>query len=439
MAEEVRELSILEQMEALEEGNFTPESENIEDTENIDEVSEDASTEDDTTQEADVATGEDTLDEEAEDETKEDSEDSQVDDDGETEEDDESETGDETDTKVDETLADDGKQEDPTPETEVVDYQKQYETLMASQDELNEYKAFYEKLNKDIKVNGTIVKGSVDPDRLIQAQQLAGNYSKKMAGFTDYKPAIKVLEKHNALKDPGKLNQAMEMADGNIEAIKSMLKQHDIDPMTVDWDESKYVKKEDFGYNKNQETLDHMLDYADSVGSITDVETKLKAWDDTALMELTNDPKSATLLVDHIGSGVYDTVMTRVAENATSDYSGTFGRQSLMQQYVQASHEIKSEEDKGSFDRQLSATRAAKVESDKAAALAAENAIVTKTKEEAAYKAKVAADNATADAARKAATSVSKRTVKSTKKAKPDTDPMSLSGDDFMKYFNGMQ
>ena len=419
MATEEKELSILEQLDALEEGNIP----HIEDTENTDEVLEEVASEDDTTQEADDAT-EDTLEEEVSDEVEEVSEDSQVDDD----EIDEAETKDGTE------VAGDGEQAAVIVETEVVDYQKQYEDLLALQDDLNEKAAFYEKLNVDIKVNGNVVKGSVNADRLIQAQQLAGNYSKKMAGFSEYKPAMKLLEKYEALKDPGKLNQAMEMASGNIDAIKAMLKQHKIDPMEVNWDEEKYVRKETFDYNKNQENLDHMFDYADSVGDIKDVEAKLEGWDDQALTELTNNPQSTTLLVDQMGSGMYDTIMTRVNQKSVDDFSGAFGRQSLFQKYVQASHEIKSEEDKSSFDAQLVVKRTAKIESDKA-----EAARVAKVKEdEAAYVAKVAADNAAADVARKAATSVSKRTVKTTKKATTETDPMALTGDDFMKYFNEM-
>jgi hypothetical protein len=61
-------------------------------------------------------------------------------------------------------------------------------------EELRKYKEFYDKVTGEFVANGRKVRGFTDPDKLIQAQQMAYGFSEKMAAFKKYKPYIKAIE-----------------------------------------------------------------------------------------------------------------------------------------------------------------------------------------------------------------------------------------------------
>ncbi len=415
-----------------------------EDTEDVDAPSEDPADDEDTN-DLDDGQDDDTFDDAGEAEGEEDPENAQVDesnlanenensdDEGndDTSADDE---GEKDDTSEDDTKdSNDGESTD-TPET---DYKKQYEELMTKNQTLQ---GFYDQVTADFKANGKMVKGFTDPKKIVQSNQMAAGYGEKMAGFKQYRPFMAPLKERGMLDDLDKFNLAMNIIDGDKEALKQHIKNLDIDPVTdLDIDEGINYTGKNHASDETDLALDDMFERARSTG----VEDKLKdvlfeKWDRASAAELISDPESSRGIVDHISTGVYDAVMERVSENKRTDTDGLFSTKSNLVQYQIAAKELKDEYDSDmnaqqqESDTQQAAEQARLQQEAETAAEAKRQADLIAQQE---YKTKVAKNNK-AEQARKKAASVSKR--KSKPAPKKAFDPMTLDGDKFQDYFNSM-
>jgi len=417
---------------------------NNEDTEGTDTPTEDPADDDDTN-DLDDGQDDDTSDDAGEPEDEEDLENAQVD---ESNLDDEGENSD--DEGNDDTPADDDGEKDDTSEddtkdsndgastdTPETDYEKQYEELMSKNQELQ---GFYDQVTADFKANGKMVKGFKDPKKIIQSNQMAAGYGEKMAGFKQYRPFMAPLKERGMLEDLDKFNLAMNIIDGDKEALKQHIKNLEIDPVTdLDIDEGINYTGKNHASDETDLALDDMFERARSTG----VEDQLRdvlfdKWDRASAAELINDPISRKGIVDHLSTGVYDAVMERVSENKRTDADGLYSTKSNLVQYQLAAEELKREFDQDvqaereRNEAQQAAEQARLQQEAEAAAEAKRQADLIAQQE---YKAKVAQNNK-AEEARKKAASVSKR--KSKPAPKKAFDPMALDGDKFQDYFNSL-
>lgn len=311
-----------------------------------------------------------------------------------------------------------------------------------------DYKAFYEKVaNSEFKANGKTVKGFSDPDMLIKAQQMYYGYESKMSVIKEARPLIGALKKNGMLEDRNKFNLMMDIANGDVEALKQHIKNLELDPV-VDMD------IEDINYKgRNHVTSDSEIVIEDSYSVARnlgpEVETKLKniiedknSWDDKSFELFIKEPAVRSDLIDHINTGAYDVIQDRVGELKRVDVNGAYSALSDIERYRVAVTQLKAEHLEAEAKKVQISThkndtnvekKEAKIYSKK---VEAEKAKILKKREEAEYKAKAKKEEEKVAEARKKATAVSNSKQKSEEPAK--VDPLSLTGDEFKDYFNSL-
>lgn len=329
------------------------------------------------------------------------------------------------------------------PDTDAVDYKKQYEELQASNEKL---KAFYDEVTSEFTANGKKMKGFDDPKKIIQAQQMAAGFSEKMSAFKPYRPFMTAIKEQGLLEDPAKFDLAMNVLNRDPEAIKQIIKESGIDPLDLDLENVNYAGKS-YVASEPEIVLDDMLSNARTSGVEADIQRALSGrWaEDGSLAELLKNPEEAQGFVGHMvkaedGRSAYDDVQDRVAEKLRTDYSGTFTNMTALQQYKTAAGELEREYNEQIKTSKLTSLKEQQAEAERAKAekVEAEKKRIEAERAEKEYKAKVEQEAKKASEARRKAANLS--TPKKKAKAKAKFDPIdksqTLEGEDLMKYFN---
>ncbi|MCK5847984.1 MAG: hypothetical protein KAH01_02155, partial [Caldisericia bacterium] len=347
-----------------------------------------------------------------------------------TEEGNESETNDETGTETDETdVSDEGEK------TEIIDYQKEYAKLI---EEKKRTDKFFNKITGEFVANGRKTKGFADPDKIIQAQQIAAGYSEKMAAFKQYKPFMKALKEKGFLEDPSKFNLALNMLDGDKEAIKKVIKDTEIDPFELDLENVNYVPTNEVS-SAIEIAIEDVIENASSHGVSDEIQEIItNGWDDDSVIELLNDPQNSTDLIEHLESGVFDVVQDRILEKRRIDANGGYTNKPMIQQYREAAADVQTDiiarlQEEGKIDANGNLiddqeTLNTTSEPETTPEWIPDNSAEVEKQEE--YKAKVAKENAKTNEARRKATSLSKK-KRGIRKAKKEVDPLTLDDDKF--------
>jgi len=405
----------------------------VEDTEDFDE--DDSEYQEDTDQEEDSEDDEDLdedydgdLDEDLEDEDEDEEEDSLVDDNDSDDEDYDTEDEDEDSDDEDESDVDEDIDEESEDETDTDDTNDG-----EGQDTDGiDYKAFYDAVvNTEFTVNGKKVKGFADPKKIIQSQQMAGGFSEKMAGFKQYRPYMAPLKDRGMLDDPAKFDLAMNLIDGDKEAIKAHLQSLNLDPMDLDMDEIAYDAKPATA-STDTLVIEDTLERARSAGIEDRVRQVIgNEWDPESFQEFVSNEAVRNDLLNHMETGAYDAVQDKMGEMSRLDYNGTFGNMSTINKYRAAVIELQKD----------NANRAPAQEStpkpntaSKGRAVKSEKAKIAKARKEEEYKAKAAKREAKITQQRKRAASMSKKKPKAKPKAK--FDPMDLEGDELEAHLD---
>ena len=341
--------------------------------------------------------------------------------------------------KEDSTATEDGTETDTAETgsevetTGTIDYQKQYAELLDKSKTATE---FYEKVaGVKFKANGKEVEGFKDPQKIIQAQQMAYNYSEKMAGFKQYRPYMGPLKDRGMLDDPAKFDLAMSLIDGDKEALKQHMINIGVDPMELDMETISYAAAPKTS-SRDMIAIEDALDVARSHGVEDKIySTVMKEWDDDSFKEFIGNKAVQNDLITQMANGDYDVVMSKVAQLSVVD--DRFSGMKMVDKYRGAINELNSEiasaqpvtPDVPNSTPQVPAV-------DTQALAAAEAAkIAAKAVEE--YKAKVNKDrNEKAKAERAKATVASK--PKSTTSTTSKHDPMALSGKEISDMLDRM-
>lgn len=407
--EEVEEDSVEEEVDTAE--DFDDDNEDQEDTDQ----EEDSEAE----EELDEA-GDGELDEDSDEEGDDEEEDSLVDDDNSDDEDDDAEEDEEEADEANESDEDDideGSEED-------TDTEDTSDGEGSDTDEID-YKKFYEAVvNTEFVVNGRKTKGFADPQKIIQSQQMAGGFSEKMAGFKQYRPFMTPLKDRGMLDDQAKFDLAMNLIDGDKEAIKAHLQSLEIDPLDLDMDSIDYSGKSNVA---SQESLiiEDVMERAKSAGIEDRVRQVVgKDWDAESFQEFTGNEAVRNDLLQHIETGVYDTVQDKIAEMSRLDYNGSFGNMSTVNKYRAAVKELQASQPAPQTTTVERAPTQEKVV--KKATVRSEKAKIAQSRKEAEYKEKAVKQEAKLTQQRKRAASMSKKKAKP--KAKATFDPMQVEG-----------
>ena len=340
--------------------------------------------------------------------------------------------------KEDSTATEDSTETDTTEDgsevktTDTIDYQKQYADLVEKSKAATE---FYEKVaGVKFKANGKEVEGFKDPQKIIQAQQMAYNYSEKMAGFKQYRPYMGPLKERGMLDDPTKFDLAMSLIDGDKEALKQHMANIGVDPMELDMETISYTAAPKTS-SRDMLAIEDALEAAKTHGVEDKIySTVMKEWDDDSFKEFIGNKAVQNDLITQMASGDYDVVMGKVAQLSVIDDS--FSNMKMVDKYRAAINELNSEVAPATSPTPAT-TVTPEVPIVDTQALAAEESakIAAKAVEE--YKAKVnKARNEKAKAEREKATAVSK--PKSTTSSKVKHDPMALSGKEISDMLDRM-
>ena len=316
--------------------------------------------------------------------------------------------------------------------TDTIDYQKQYADLVEKSKAATE---FYEKVaGVKFKANGKEVEGFKDPQKIIQAQQMAYNYSEKMAGFKQYRPYMGPLKERGMLDDPTKFDLAMSLIDGDKEALKQHMANIGVDPMELDMETISYTAAPKTS-SRDMLAIEDALEAAKTHGVEDKVySTVMKEWDDDSFKEFIGNKAVQNDLITQMASGDYDVVMGKVAQLSVIDDS--FSNMKMVDKYRAAINELNSEVAPATSPTPAT-TVTPEVPIVDTQALAAEESakIAAKAVEE--YKAKVnKARNEKAKADREKATVASK--PKSTTTSISKHDPMALSGKEISDMLDRM-
>lgn len=165
----------------------------------------------------------------------------------------------------------------------------------------------------EFKANGTMMKVKSAEDAL-QLMQMGANYHKKMVGLKPSLKTLKLLE-NNGLLDPEKLNYLIDLSQKKPEAIKQLLKDSELDPLSLDLDDQTetYVPS-NRTVNDKELLLDEILN---SISESPSYERTLnvisRQWDDTSRKAIADDPELIAVINSHMDKGIFDQVASAVA------------------------------------------------------------------------------------------------------------------------------
>lgn len=138
------------------------------------------------------------------------------------------------------------------------------------------YKEEYERILRPFKANGKeITPRSIDD--VVSLMQMGANYSKKMAAIKDVKRIAQTLDNAGIKEDD--LNFLIDLHKGDSEAIKQLVKKHNIDPIEMDMDSISYNPKSHMVSSNAVDMNDAIDELKDSphFNRMTDV--LFKEWD----------------------------------------------------------------------------------------------------------------------------------------------------------------
>ena len=305
--------------------------------------------------------------------------------------------------------------------------------------EYERYKKFYDTIaNAEFNANGKKVKGFTDPNKIIQAQQMAYGFSDKMASFKQYRPFMASLKERGMLEDPSKFNFVMDLLDGDPEALKKHLQTIKVDPLDLDMDSVSYTGTKNHLTSREELVLEDALEQAKQYGAEDKLRTALaKDWDAESFNEFLTVPEVRRDLLEHMATGAYDLVQDRIAEMKTLDVTGSFSSLKATDQYRQAVQSLTADAQRmnnSGYNGQSPAnTKEATQVAPKPTTNKAAETAAAKAKQEAEYKRNLEEKNRKAEEARKKAASVSKKKVSTTQTKQ--FDPLALEGkelDDFV-------
>jgi hypothetical protein len=251
----------------------------------------------------------------------------------------EEDVGSEMDSEEDEET--DEESEDNDSVNELNNNQKQIDI-----EEYKRLKEFYTKVTGEFKANGKIVKGADDPDKLIQLQQMAYGYAKKMQKFNEYKPFLKALDETGLLSDEQKFNLILDAAKGKPEALKKLVEINGKSIEDIDFDEvdSEEYKPDNHLPGEIELAVEELFEQAEQHGVKDKIAEELnKVWDEKSVNDLLSNPVARSELVAHVESGAYDEVMKRVEQKSLFDTYGTYRNLPLIDRYRLAAEELKQE------------------------------------------------------------------------------------------------
>ena len=186
------------------------------------------------------------------------------------------------------------------------------------------YEEFYQKIMAPFKANGTMIKLN-NPEEVISLMQKGANYTKKTQELSRYKKTGYLLERANLLNE-ARVGLLIDAAQGNKEAIKQILRDNKIDPMSL-VDDS--IEENQPRYVSNTRISDADIDLQETVNDISSnpggkefLDQTLKFDHETQLI-LSTKPHLLSVLYSHTqnkdntGHSIYDYISSEINRRKT--------------------------------------------------------------------------------------------------------------------------
>lgn len=286
-------------------------------------------------------------------------------------------------------------------ETDTVDNTEEVANEQSS--EALDYQAFYNQLTTPFKANGREIQVK-DANDMIALMQQGANYSKKMAQLKPNLNLVKTLETHG-LNNPEKLAYLVDLYNKKPEAIAKLIKDADIDLYSFDTEQADGYTPQTVVNEPTplQEVIEGLYEQHQNFGQvIQDVST---LWDDQSKSIVAENPAILQAMAQQADSGLYQQIIHAL------DYERMLGRMTHVP-FLQAYSEIES--------RILSAqaNQSPKAQESFTAPRPNQQTQVTnQDKKRKAITPKTGGNNT----------------------LNPDFDPLKLSDEEFMKYYNQMK
>lgn len=177
--------------------------------------------------------------------------------------------------------------------------------------ETPDYKEFYEKVLAPFKANGNTIQLK-SADEVISLMQMGADYTRKTQDISRYKKPILMLERANLLNED-QISFFIDLMSGNQEAVRKLLKDHDIDAFSLPSDD------EEINYNAGtHKVTDEQVALSETFNEIASKEhgssflMDLRGWDEWTKEQIYAAPDIVKSLFYQKQIGVYDQVVTEV-------------------------------------------------------------------------------------------------------------------------------
>lgn len=179
-----------------------------------------------------------------------------------------------------------------------------------------DYEALYKKITAPFKANGKEITVK-DPEDVIKLMQMGANYTRKMQEIAPLRKLKLTLENNgllnNGVVDSNSLNFLLDLKNGNVEAIKKLLKDHKIESSSLMEDsfEDEDDKKQQPYIPNNYEASDQavafqgILDFIKTTPQGMDTIREMNLFDESSKGMLWQNPSLMTSLNEQMASGVY--------------------------------------------------------------------------------------------------------------------------------------
>lgn len=171
-----------------------------------------------------------------------------------------------------------------------------------------DYEAFYKALTAPIQMAGKKLSFS-NPEEIVTLMQKGAGFDKNLAKMGKFKRHFEVLEQ-NELLDDSTLNTIVDVAKGDVQALKTFIDANDIDIYELlGMEESKYTPKkhvksaEEFEASEKENEIKSLSGYSD-IQTLVEEE-----WDDESRSIVLSDKDAAQGIIELVKSGQHDAVM----------------------------------------------------------------------------------------------------------------------------------
>jgi hypothetical protein len=183
----------------------------------------------------------------------------------------------------------------------------------------------------------------------------AMNYTQKMQKIAPYRKMISAMEEEGITES--QFNTAIDALKGNKDAIQSLMKTHNIDPLDIDGDSAtEDYSPTQYGKSEYQQRIEEVTSKISSDPEyVTTVDVIQNKWDSASRSEFSKNPDMISGLHNDIKSGLYEKVMPVAAKMKVLDGNSKSDIEYYMlagQQVSQAENSAKSSVDEANSQTQ---------------------------------------------------------------------------------------